>query len=447
MSIQYDSTSILSATYVTRRVQHESSADRQLDTMKLTRKDGEIIIDDSLAPKIITVEGVLVGTSLSDLEDKIDTLKELVARKDKNLDITFGSGTRRYVCRMTKVTFDRDHFNIKYVPYVITFFVATGLGKDISETTAKNTSGIVVETTDAVEAFTGSYQPKPRHKITITTRGNADVIRMMNVDTGEYMDVELNGFTGGDYLEIDEENQTVKKNGTTNLDFSGKFPSVIIGNNNMRLVVYGSGYVEDQFQYSNDGGSQSVHYDNGTIFPLIAQSVVMSQSGEIGKIAAYVQKTGSPTGKMQWHFRKDANGVPDMSATGRVGNAEFDIAAANVPSSDVGFTEIVKASGSTFLTAGVRYWLVLNVGTMTGTSVANFYAWRYNNIPTNYLPGKVVEKKTSSTGTWADGVADPVQTDGLVAGQFDMTFRIYRGDGAAPSFSVVWQTYYTKKYL
>ena len=441
-TITYDSTSILSANYVTRRVMHESSADRQLDTIKLTRKDGEIIVDDSLAPKIITVEGILVGSSLSDLETKIDSLKELVARKDKNLDISFAGGTRRYVCRMTKVNFDRDHFNITHVPYTINFFVATGVGKDTGETTAKNTSGIVIETTDAVVAFAGSYQPKPRHKITITTRGNSDVARMMNVDTGDYIDVSLDGFNGGDYIEIDEENQTVKKNGTTNLDFSGKFPSVVIGNNNMRLVIYGSGSTEDQHQYDDAGGS-SVFYDTGTIMPTVAQLIVPSQSGRIGSLELAVSKNGSPTGKMQWHFCYDDNGKPGA----RVSNEEFEIAVASVPASPSGFVAIPLASGSVFLKAGVKYWLQVNPGVMTGTNASNYYRWAYSANPLNYVSGKAMEKKTMSTGTWADGVSAPASTDGLSAGAFDMTFRVFRGDGASPSFSVIWQTYYTKKYL
>ena len=59
-----------------------------------------------------------------------------------------------------------------------------------------------------------------------------------------------------------------------------------------------------------------------------------------------------------------------------------------------------------------------------------------------------MSRKTSSTGTWLNGAAVANLTpDGNTPGSFDMTFRIYRGDGNAASFSIVWQTYYTKKYL
>lgn len=455
-SIKYDTTELVNATYVPRRTNHESAPERIIDSMKLARQDGEAVIDDVLDKKFITIEGILIGSSQSDLETKIDSFKELIYRKDKNLDIDFAGGTRRYVCRAVSLDFDRDHFNLTHVPYKIVFLVPSGIGKDTSETTAQDQNNIVATSTAKVVAFTGSYDPKPRHKIIVNTRGNADVVRITNTDTSEYIEVDLDGFSGADYLEIDQENKTVKKNGTTNLEYRGKFPTAIIGNNNYTLDVYGSGYTLDQEQTVNDGSLRSVLYSNTTPdrLPQQAQSFKLSQSGRVGKISCYIDKDGAPTGKMQWHFRDDSNNSPDMTASGRVsgngsnGTEEYEIAAASVPASGA-FTEASNVnahSAAAFLKAGVRYWLFLNPGVVSGTTSSDFYCWYYSNIPTRYVDGKAMANRISGQA-YVDGVGNAQAGDGVDEGQFDYMFRIYRGDGNSPSFDLRWQIYYTKKYL
>ena len=443
-SILYDSTELVAATYIPRYVQHDSAPDRKINSVKLARQDGEVIIDDNFGVKFIDIKGVLTGSSQANLEANIDSFKELISRKDKNLDIVYSSGTRRYVCRSISHEINRDHFHLLHAPYNVRFLVAKGYGTDTSETTALNVSGIVASPENRTITFAGSYNPKPRHKITLTTRGNADVVRIMHVTTGDYIDVDLDGFINGDYLEIDEENQTVKKNGTTNLNYRGKFPSVIIGDNSMRLIVYGAGSELDISQADVTGSNDGVFYDNAVYIPNQAQSFVPIQSGKLHKINCKVGKDGSPTGKMQWHIRYDDNNKPMAGAAGRVSDEEFEIAAASVPGTPA-FTDAAKASGtSPFLIKGRRYWLCLNGAVITGSNNTNFYRWAYTTAPASYTDGKAMTQE-GSAADWVDGASN-AQT-GNVVGQFDTTFKIYRGDGGAASYSIVWQCYYTKKYL
>lgn len=449
MSIQYDSTELLGATYIPRYVHHESSPDRIINSIKLARQDGEVIIDDTMAIKYIDIVGVLVGTSASDLETKIDAFKELIARKDKNLDISWAGGTRRYVCRSVEHKFNRDFFNTYHVPYSVRFFVPTGYGKDTSETTALNHSAITATTDTESITFAGSYKPKARHKITITTRGNADVVRVENVTTGDYMDVDLDGFADGDYFEIDEENQTVKKNGTTNLDYRGKFPSAIIGVNSLKITIMGSGSTADQTQIYNDGSSTAVIVNGGWVTsPWQSQSFIPDESGRRHKISVSVAKDdgGTLAGVLQFLLYSDNNGVPGSPLY--VGKA-YEIAHADVPSSLNFYDALWTGSDAVrpFLKKGQRYWLVLNPGTISGSDSSNFYRWGFSDVPTRYLLGKSMFRKSSSD-PWQDGSASGQSSDGGTVGQYDMMFTMYRGsDGGAASHSVIWQIYYTKKYL
>jgi hypothetical protein len=100
-----------------------------------------------------------------------------------------------------------------------------------------------------------------------------------------------------------------------------------------------------------------------------------------------------------------------------------------------------------FLKKGQRYWLVLNPGTISGSDASNFYRWGFSDVPTRYLLGKSMFRKSSSD-PWQDGSASGQSSDGGTVGQDDMMFTMYRGsDGGAASHSVIWQIYYTKKYL
>lgn len=447
-AITYNSTSINdNSNLITRTIIHDQSPDRVLNTIKLTRQDGEIIVNDSYNPKEITVEGVIVGSSQSDMESRLDTLKALVAQKDKNLDIDYAGGTRRYVCRNTKFTCTRDSFNIFHAPYTIVFYVAKGIGTNTSETNALTATGITAATDARSVVFAGSYQPRPRHKVTITTRGNADTVRVINYDTGDYMDVDLDGFSDTDYFEIDEENQTVKKNGSTNINWSGKFPSVNPGTINMRLITKYGGYTLDQNQTASDTNAAFYENTTPTRNPMQGQSFVPSESGRVGKVSVILFKDGAPGGTVQFVIYADDNGKPGSP----VGSAIFNIAAASVSSSNIGFVDIVKTSGETFLVAGTRYWLVFNSGTISGTDSLNYYMWAYSTDPTDYVDGKAMARQTNTLGFWQDGNANAQLNSGgqggVNVGEVDMSFKIYFGDGAAASWTLAWKIDYTKKYL
>ncbi len=114
--IQFDSVEILNSTYSPRFVKHESAAERFVNSLQLAREDGEILISANYGKKKITLSGILLGTSKNDLESKIDIFKELLSRQEKNLDIDWNGITLRFVATCVSHNFDRDHYNINFVP-------------------------------------------------------------------------------------------------------------------------------------------------------------------------------------------------------------------------------------------------------------------------------------------------------------------------------------------
>ena len=442
MSITYDSTNILNNIQKTRLIQHESVADFNINTFKPSRSDGTIFIDEFLDSKQIFIEGIIQGTTQANLEANIDTFNELMNRRNKNLDISYAGGIRRYVCIPQEIKYNRDYFHLLFVPFKVIMQVPAGIGKNTSITTLDAKTIEIVTSTEIVN-FEGSATPKPVIRVYITTLGNADSVRIKNTDNEEYIDVDLDGFVATNYLEIDCENFTVLKNGTTQLNYRGKFPNFIIGNNNLEYTIFGSAYTLDQEQLLNTGGLRSVVYDDGIdTFPFQAQSFIPTKSGHVKKIEAYLSKTLAPAGFVDFIFYEDDNNSPSSEKVDNHGNIRM--LAADLGAGD--WEEMIGVGTIAYLIAGKRYWLALNPGTLTGTDVSNFISWYYANVPTAYLNGKSMAKN-NSVSTYVDGVADAQQADGVEQGQFDAMFKIYFGDGDAPDFTVSVQFKYTKKYL
>jgi len=322
MSIKYDSTELENATYLPRYVHHETAPERLINSLKLARQDGEVIIDDTLSIKYIEISGILVGSSRSDLDGKIDAFKELISRKDKNLDVTWVSGIRRYVCRSITHEFNRDFYNILHVPYTIKFFVATGYGTDTSETTALNKTGIVAATDSEEVTLAGSYNPKPKHTINLDTRGNADIIRLENEDTGDYMDIDL----GED--SADEDDESVSKTATFYINTDKDLES---GTHQAQLEI--------EYKTGSEKRFQTLSFDlpvkGKPLFNIISTSTSpkVTMQGQPGQLSIQIQNIGEEKGQetsirvfensdLPIEFDQKTNFIGDLEK-GEIGTAIF----------------------------------------------------------------------------------------------------------------------------
>lgn len=439
-SIKFDNTELVGTTYTPRYAKHESSPDREIVTLPITRQNGSVKISSRYGEKVIVLEGVLTGTSAADLESKIDIFKELFSRQDKNLDIDWNAGTRRYVATCIKHNFDRDHFNILYVPWSAEFLIPLGIGTDTSATSLYDTASITADTTTISPlTFAGSAQPKPVITIDMTTVGSAQVVKIINNDTGQFINVD-GPFTNADQIVIDCNALTVKKNGTS-IVFRGSLPQFYIGANSFSMTIIGSGSTLDQSQYVDDG-SRSVNYDYGTGIPFDAQSFIPTESGYIDKMEMVLDKEGTPGGTVQFLIFSDDNNAPGTNISG----SGYNIATSDVTTPNV--YEVTWTSGTKpFLVAGTRYWIVRNSSAATGTDASNYIGWYFSEDLADYPNGKAMVKPTS-TGTWINGVANSQLSPArVVPGDYEFTFAIYMGSGGASNHSVRLRISYTKTWL
>lgn len=236
-TIEFDGTSLQSANIKTREMHHESLDSRELKIQRLGRRDGGKLVAETFGIKTIVLKGTIVGSSIDDLETRIDNLKELLNRQEKNLDIEYITGTRRYICSCSQYKIERRHYMIMFAPWEATFLVsnpAFGTNLDTSTLDYRSISVTGTGTYDGVSTFTGTRRPMPTIEMRVNSADMFSWVAFRNKETNGEIRVDESYFTVGDDLEIDTNNFTVVLNGVAH-DYTGFFPEFVQGNNDFAV--------------------------------------------------------------------------------------------------------------------------------------------------------------------------------------------------------------------
>jgi len=420
-SVKFDNQELVGTTYIPRFVKHESATDRELNIQPLARDDGSVFISDRRGTKVILVQGILTAATEALLDAAIDSFKEIFARQEKNLDIEWAGGTRRYVATCKNHNFDRDHFNLLYVPWTAEFVVSSGVGKDTTLTPEKHAQAINANPYSWTSTFAGSAKPKPIVTIEVSTgftkpRG----ILLENLTTGQkIIFVKSSAIANGDTIVIDFENKKVTLEGVEQ-PFYGVFPDMIIGDNSMRLTI---GDILDQ--YTTEAGYTDEYLVHSDLY--IAQQIVVANTDKSYKrLGIYMMKVGTPPNVMTVEIQTDNNGAPsgtkvDANATGSM-----------VGGGSMAWVYIDFATNIE-LKANTPYWIVCKT-TLGDTS--NYYKVAIlQGALATYAKGNV-DQSVDAGVTWTENEGE------------NFVFKLYYGGNqeAAPGNATLDVDYY-KRYL
>jgi len=350
-SVKFDGTELRNATYVPRFVKHDAAPLRELEILELARDDGGILVSERYQPKIIMVQGVLKASTRALLDQAIDEFKELISRKEKNLDISYRGGTRRYVVYARSHNLDRDFYHNLYVPYEIEFVVPASIGKDTSQTAARDSCNVTT-TYDASVTLGGSAKPKPTVTLLFGTGWtNAVGISFEQTDLDEMIIINYgDGFSNADVLVIDVENKKVTLN-DAEIEFYRVIPSFVIGENKYQIKA--GDLLDQMFDTSSDPAT--VFNISATVY--VAQSFTVPHTDETYQgVRLYIRRdSGGSAANLTVEIQTDSGGEPSGAA---VTNATFEIT-----DSDVGTSNgwILAHSTNRFtLSANTRYWIVVH---------------------------------------------------------------------------------------
>lgn len=254
ITVDFGGTSLQTGNVICSGIQHEDVAQKSLNIQKFGLREGGKFTSVSFDIKKITLSGHIKGTSQSDLEQRVDDFKKLLNKNEKNLDIEYRTGIRRYKATMTQLVFDRKFWNIDYLPWEATFTISNPpLGKSIDTSTIEdlaNTASAAVTTTGLSEGFidyTGTFRPRPIIKITFNTINGFRRLDFDNTnEDGYFSRTRVQGIKmyNGDIVTIDIERSEVAKNGTP-VDFVYGFPDFTLTGNEYTLKVLAISYNVD----------------------------------------------------------------------------------------------------------------------------------------------------------------------------------------------------------
>jgi phage-related protein len=226
MNITFDNVGLNNAPYSIKNIRHEQSSPREIYLQNLSRERGAVLVGYNYRPKEIVIVGRITGTDKVDLETKIDAFKEILSRDNKNLDIDYATGTRRYVAYADDVIINRDYFHINYAPFEVKFIVPSGVGKDITAT-VDTINGTTTATKTGTLHVDGSAFPNPTIKLTLTAV--TAVTALSFLCNGDKITLTQTLLVN-DVIIIDTENKKVTVNGVEK-DYTGMFASFVVGDN------------------------------------------------------------------------------------------------------------------------------------------------------------------------------------------------------------------------
>lgn len=207
------------------KIDHHKRPVRVSNWQKLARSDGKKLVNSEYSERVITISGVLRGTSRANYEANRDNLFLYLEPQEATLRIPQSGGNRDYTATVDDIDYS-DEPQGGLAPIVLKFVCSNPpYGRDTSTTTSVNTRFTGSSKANTFVAVGGSKPALPVLTVTLNSGSGltSKYIQLTNSTTGKLIKVTRT-WVAGDVLVIDCENKTVKVNGAA-VDYTGVFPS------------------------------------------------------------------------------------------------------------------------------------------------------------------------------------------------------------------------------
>lgn len=225
---------------ITNLIDHTNQPDEVAQLFALADADGSSIPSTSYPSKRIVIGGTIHGSTQDDLDARIDTFKSYFNGKNKNLDIDYRGGTRRYVATKNALSIEREQTSL-YATFRVEFICTVPFGIDTSATdlwaTKNNFTNASFTETPTVEGSAPYQYPV----ITITidaVTGAGDYVMISNDNNNQELMIYGQGLVATDVIVIDCVQRIVTLNGDE-IDYDGTFLELEPGANS---ITYTDGF-------------------------------------------------------------------------------------------------------------------------------------------------------------------------------------------------------------
>jgi len=220
-------------------INHTDIPEKQAAIFSVANADRSNIPNINYTSKKISISGALKHTSQSALDTLIDTFKGYFNPKDANLDIVYGSSTRRYIATANALSIDRDNRSLT-AKFKVEFICTNPFGIETTVTSIINQINYTAATLTVTPTILGSAPTQmPKFTITIDAKtGSGDFISISNNNNNQQISLIGLVLLVNDVIVIDCENRTVTVNGNP-VNYFGTFLELELGANS---ITYSDGY-------------------------------------------------------------------------------------------------------------------------------------------------------------------------------------------------------------
>ncbi len=225
-------------------IPHEVTAKPEINLQKIARTNESVLLKKGYGIKTIKIAVIVQDSTLAGMDSRMDDFKETIEASEKNLDIEYASGTRRYVATGYIEDIDR---RTRWARVTLRLECYKAFGEDTSATSESFAGKTTSPYTDDIE-IGGNAPAKPDITITVNSfTGSSDrFIQIKNTVTGEYVKVTRDDWAADDIVQIYTGLAIVTVNGNVT-QYLGIMP------------VWNPG--DNDWEYSDDFSARNVDID------------------------------------------------------------------------------------------------------------------------------------------------------------------------------------------
>lgn len=224
---------------IVNEINHTNLPVKDAALFALANADKSSIPNINYPSKVVSIAGALTHTTQAGLDALIDTFKGYFNGKDKNLDITYGASTRRYIATANAISVTRGNKS-RIATFTIEFICTYPFGRDTSSTSITSTLNHTSATLTVTPTIVGTAPTQmPIFTITLDAKtGTGDFISISNNNNNQQIMLMGLGLIAGDVIVIDSDERTVTVNGN-DVDYFGTFLELELGSNSL---TYSDGF-------------------------------------------------------------------------------------------------------------------------------------------------------------------------------------------------------------
>lgn len=191
--VTFDSNDLQTASIITSQFEHESIPVKEATLFALANANKSVLPIINYPRKIINIAGSLRASSIANLDALVDTFKGYFNGKEKNLDVGFDGGTRRYIATVNSLSIERPR-GLGYANFAVQFVCTEPFGRDTTTTSALSANARTAGSYSDDHTFVGTA---PFMLPVVTIDYNDVTTDTTEIVTNTGFETDLSGWSSG----------------------------------------------------------------------------------------------------------------------------------------------------------------------------------------------------------------------------------------------------------